>query len=181
MPNWAEGYLRLCGTREAICNFISNEMQYVAESAVNGWEVVTSEIKINADTASEEIVIPVNKTIQHPIAYYSASDECFKRFPSIHIKGTRRNFIEHEIDIILERGNQNNVAVFPGFKAAWDVDPSPYVEASRKYGLAIKIDAYERGALFSRHIHIVNGVLKCDRKQEYVNWKWDCACPDYGG
>lgn len=175
MPNWAKGYLRLRGSREAILAFIENEMEYVAENVVDGWQTVCRNVEINKDTDDEEFYIPVNAMVfGMPLAERV-------RWPALHIKGTARNFIDRDIDIILEKGNANNTVVIPGFMAAWDANAVPYLDASKKYGLEMKIDVYERGMQFSHHIHIVNGCIMNDKEETYGNWAWDCPCPDFGG
>lgn len=171
MANWAKGYLRVKGSRENILRFIKNEMSYVAEVIGEKYGIIEEKID-NFDVDSDELFIRVNS-----YAFKSATEKVY--FPRVYIEGTHRNFITEDIDCFFNDGE--NIAIFPGFEAAWGVESEPYVEKSKKYDLEIKIDVYEKGMQFSQYIYVANGELLMDEERKYDNWNWDCPCPDYGG
>lgn len=159
MPNWAEGYLRVRGTKEAIAKFVNNEFIFYefANAGVNP-------MHINIDPSEEDFYIPV------PESKY------------IYIDTTRRNFIFKDLYGYFDDSNgEIHTAAFKGFKAAWDVDTDPYVKFSKQYGLNFKIDVYEKGMHFSHHILIEDGCIVSDDTKKYKDWAWECPCPDFGG
>ena len=67
------------------------------------------------------------------------------------------------------------------FKAAWSVDPEPYVEKSKKYGVDIAIVVYECGLEFRQRIEIIGGKLVKYEDTEYDDWNWEADFPNMGG
>lgn len=162
MPNWCEGNMRLRGKPEHIVAFLKNEIVCCARTPdLKG----ISEHKVRCEYIDEEC------TIYKP-------DEIGAR-GWFYIAGTKRHFIEREWIYCAVDG------VYPvcidGFKAAWVIDPEPYIEKSKRYGIDIKIVGFEKGMGFMQTVEIVNGVLIRNEEKKFDDWIWDCPMPNMGG
>ena len=167
MPNWCVGNMRLRGKRSAIKEFLSNELESVCHRR-GVLDVQIAPIIIEDD--GYEITIKRN-----------ADDKSL--FPSIYIKGTRRNFIRSKsIVVYLDKGDEVIQTVcIDDVEAAWGFEATPYLEKAKKYGIDIRIVGFERGMEFEQEIEIVNGELVKDDEITYDNWLWECPMPNMGG
>ena len=169
MPNWAEGNIRFRGKPENIMAFLENELEFVATNRKSlGVEYLP--VNVEWDDMGGFLVSP--------------PDEVTPRndldWEHVYIRGTRRNHIEH-VEGYLNKDADNGTVVFDGFVAAWGVEPEPYVEKAKKYGIDIKIIVYESGMQFRQEIVIINGELVKDEETKYDDYDWDCDFPNMGG
>ena len=167
MPNWCAGNLRLRGKRSAIKEFLANELESVCHRrGVLG--VQTAPIIIEDD--GYEIAIKRN-----------VDDESL--FPSIYIKGTRRNFIRSKgFEVYFDANDEGiRTVCIDDVEAAWCFEAAPYLEKTKKYGIDIRIVGFECGMEFEQEIEIVNGELVKDDEIKYDDWLWECPMPNMGG
>ena len=168
MPNWAEGNIRFRGNTEKIMEFLENEIECTATN--KDFEVVSFKPVIEWNDIDD--------------ITFSEPEEAKKEnnfWKSLYIKGTRRNFIDCISGLFLPRDDENYVLVVENFRAAWGVDPKPYVEKSKKYGIDIAIVVYECGMEFRQRIEIINGKIEKDEETKYVDWMWEADFPNMGG
>lgn len=119
MPNWCAGNIRLRGKRSTIKEFLTNELETVFHRRCV-LDVQTAPIIIEDD--GYEITIKRN-----------VEDEGF--FPSIYIKGTRRNFIRSEnIDVYFNGKDDEQIQTIciDDVEAAWGFEAAPYLEKAKK-------------------------------------------------
>lgn len=166
MPNWAEGTLKVRGTKENILNFLRNEM--------------LGDIKhtFGVDEQGEPIAKIERKAITTTESDYDFKLECKGGF---YIKGTRRAFIENnkiEFDFYDEDIEKLEIS---GFKQAWGVAPENFIPFSKKYDLDIKIFAFERGMEFTQEIEITKGKITKDLGKEYDDYFWEVPFAEIGG
>lgn len=169
MPNWCEGNIRLRGKRNAIVEFLKNELKSTGyERLADG--PVTGTIEINDEYGEVSVKIPEGK-----------KDLLFAAF---YIKDTHRNFIDgncFEVYMNDEDVDEVHTVCIDGFKAAWGVEPDPYVEKAKKYGIDIRIVGFERGMQFAQDIEIIDGEIVKNREVTYGDWTWECPMPNMGG
>lgn len=167
MPNWCEGNMRLRGKPEDILSFLKNELTCCGYNR-GMMDVVERVPEFEEKYGLIKLKFPEDM-----------KDLLFK---SIYIQGTRRNFAkDDEMSIEVDPDEDVTIAYIPDFKAAWDIDPEPYVKKSKKYGIDIKIFGFEMGMQFERIVEVVQGALVRNQKIEHGNWRWDCAFPMLGG
>lgn len=167
MPNWCEGNMRLRGRPEAILDFLKNELTCV------GYKHGLMEVVERVPEFEDEYGLIKLKFPEDMKGLF---------FKSIYIQGTRRNFVkDDEMSIDVDQDEDVTIAYIPDFKAAWDIDPEPYVQKSKKYGIDIKIFGFEMGMQFERIVEVVQGELVRNQTIEHNDWRWDSAFPMLGG
>ena len=97
-----------------------------------------------------------------------------------YINGTKRAFFDKDlIEILFEEDFE--VIEIDNFIQAWGVIPEDYLEFSKKYGVDIKIFAFEQGLEYSQEVEIINGVIVKNVKRKYGNYQWDVPFSKLGG
>ena len=167
MPNWCKGNLRLRGKREAIVEFLRNELESTGYSFNDDMQTVNGPLEIIDD--SYEVVVKIPNERKNLL------------FAAIYIKGTHRNFIDGTSFEVYGNNPEGMVVCIDGVKAAWAFDAAPYVEKAKKYGIDIRIVGFERGMEFMQEIEIVDGKIVKDAEIEFADWNWDCPMPNMGG
>lgn len=104
------------------------------------------------------------------------------------LKGVSRNTIESSngYDEIFFTGSRNDENIRIGyfqFKTAWGIETVQLVEVSKKYGIDIRIHAFEQGIEFEQFIEVHAGTLV---KNEVISfedrdWAWESVNPNWGG
>lgn len=162
MPNWAEGVLKIRGTRQDIRKFLVEGLEPLNPSAgiarLMGKEVEQPKVKIQEDEWD------FNMSSQH----------------GFYIKGTRRAFIESDIEWFFNDSHLE-VLTIGSFKQAWGVDATEYAEISKKYNLDIKIYAFEQGMQFNQDIEIHKGEIVKNNEIQFDDYEWECLFPNMGG
>lgn len=169
MPNWCEGNMRLRGRPEAIADFLKNEISCIGRTKT--LDTVEAEPKFTND--GYECIIEMPDVVL----------ETMHGWRSFYIKGTRRNFFEGQEKIYVDIDDDEDITVsfVDGFKAAWAIDPAPYVAKSKKYGVDIKIFGFEKGMQFMQLVEVVNGELMRNDEITFDDWRWECPMPHMGG
>lgn len=166
MPNWCAGNLRLRGSKEAIKKFLENELLFTVTHGVLSSETLPAVV---TEECGELLVSrgDVEK---------GASFDCF------YIKDTHRNFIDGtNFEVYVDDDDEHQTVCIDGFKAAWGVSPSPYVEKAKKHGVDIRIVGFEQGMQFMQIVEIVNGELVTNEEKNFDDWYWECPMPNMGG
>lgn len=166
MPNWCEGNIRLRGSKEAIKKFLENEILFtVTENAL-----------------SSKTLPAVVTDVYGDLQVSRGQTEKGASWDAFYIKDTRRNFIDGtSFEVYVDDEDEHQVVCIDGFKAAWGVDPSPYVEKAKKHGIDIRIVGFERGMQFMQVVEIVNGELVAYEEKQFGDWYWECPMPNMGG
>ena len=166
MPNWCVGNLRLRGKLDDVKRFLKNEIM-----AVDGDTTIPAIFDCPYD---EEFVItkPEGKRVS----------------PWFYIKDTKRNFVDDvSIDgcIYQDDDKEDYIAIIDNFTCAWGMDPEPYLEKAKCYGISIKMFGWECGMMFEQLIEISNtGELlrnECKSYSTCGEWMWNSGNPNFGG
>lgn len=162
MPNWAEGTLKIRGTRAEIKKFLLEGLQPIPGihgeiAAMYGKEVEPPKVEIKEDEY----------------------DFTMKAENGFHIIGTRRAFIEGKID--WEFNDKHTEILTLDFKQAWVVESKPFAEISKQYNVDIKIYVFESGMQFNQDIEIHKGQVIKDNAIKFDDYEWECIFPNIGG
>jgi hypothetical protein len=163
MPNWAEGVMKIRGTRQNIRKFL-----------VDGLKPIPN--------ISQEIALMMGKEIEKPKVEIQEDDWDFnmKSPNGFHITGTRRAFIESPIEWFFNDSHEE-VLTIDSFKQAWGVDAGPFAELSKQYDVDFKIYVFEKGMEFNQDIEIHKGEVIKDNEIKFDDYEWDCLMPNLGG
>ena len=164
MPNWSKGNLKIRGKKENIIKFLEE-----GTSLLDGfWEPKEIKPEIEINDCDEIEIKNLDKV---------------KGIDCLYIKGTRRNFIdpiENEI-YIHDTDEEEQIICLKNFKAAWGIDADALKVISKRYGIDIKIYAFEAGMEFNQDIEIVKGEIIKDEEIKFKNYVWECVEPNLGG
>ena len=155
MPNWCQGTLKVRGEYDNLKAFLENELK---ECRYYG-------------NPPEGSLLEVAETPDY-------ADITLRRMA--HLKDTSRGFVEEDTDILLEKKAGKQI-IFLAAQFAWDIKTEELLHLSRKYGVDLKITAFEQGAQFERDIEIVQGIIVLDSTKQYQDYAWMCPCPTVGG
>ncbi|EOS7999083.1 hypothetical protein DW624_RS00640 [Enterococcus hirae] len=165
MPNWAEGTMKIRGTKENIINCLNEYLLGMTRL------VPVKNEKGHLDIKSERSVV---KSEQDDYEYTISCEGGF------YIKDTQRAFIEGpKIELWFDNGIEN--LEITDFKQAWSVSPEEFVEMSEKHQVDIKIFVFERGMEFTQEIEIIKGKITKDISKEYDDYFWDVPFASIGG
>lgn len=56
-----------------------------------------------------------------------------------------------------------------------------YYNLVKKYGVDMRIHAFERGMQFNQIIEIIDGKITKNEEITFDDYYWDCICPTVGG
>lgn len=151
--NQCKENLKIRGKKENIIKFLEE-----GTSLLNGlWKLkeIKPEIEIND---CDEIEIK--------------NFDKLKGIDYLYIKGTHRNFIapvENEIYIYAkeEKEEKEQIICLENFEAAWGIDADALRVISNRYGIDIKIYAFEAGMEFNQDIEIIIGECENCIKQYF--------------
>lgn len=164
MPNWCKGNLKIKGKKGNIIKFLEE-----GTSLLEGfWEPKEIKPKIQINDCDEIEIENIDEV---------------KGIDCLYIKGTRRNFIdpiENKI-YIHDTDEEEQIICLKNFKAAWGIDADALKVISKRYGIDIKIYAFEAGMEFNQDIEIVKGKIIKDEEIKFKNYVWECVEPNLGG
>lgn len=168
MPNWAEGSLKVRGTKE-------NVVKFLKEGFLGYPDTVFSK-----DDKGNPIYLNKHREVEIREDEWETSIFCKGGF---YINGTRKAFVEEEcIQFYHDDDLDRYQLEILGFKQAWAVVPENFVELSKKYNLDMKIFAFEMGMEFTQEIEIINGVLTKDEVHEkFDDYFWEVPFSTIGG
>lgn len=159
MPNWCRGELKIRGTKENIKRFITEGLEPIGFSVLEGKKSMTiseSEYGINI-----------------------VSEGC-----AFYFKGTHRQFADQkeiDFDYPSDSTRHKPVLVIKNFSGAWDIDSDGLRKLSQDFDVDFKVYGFERGMEFNRDIEIVGGKIIKDHEIKFDDYDWECACPSIGG
>lgn len=99
------------------------------------------------------------------------------------IKDSRRHFVGDGGGIYsyIDDEDENAVAVFDSFKAAWVIDKEPFASMAKKYRIDIRVEGFDRGTELHQIIEADRDGSVTENRIEYSDWRWECPCPEVGG
>lgn len=171
MPNWAEGTMKIRGTKENIMKFFENGLEAVDTGG--GIAMVLAQLygkDVKQESKKIDFKIDEWKTI------ISAPE-------GLHIKGTRRARIDGSISFDHDdiQVDETLMVVIDDFKQAWGVDSESFAKISAEYDIDIRIYVFERGMEFNQEIEIHKGKIVKDREIKFDDYEWECLMPHMGG
>lgn len=97
------------------------------------------------------------------------------------IKGTHRGFVvdSNVYFDVLKDEEETTIALDTEF--AWCISAEELLNSCKKYGVDMRIYAFERGMQFNQIIEIIDGKITKDEEVEFDDYDWDCICPNIGG
>lgn len=167
MPNWIEGTFRARGNKDNIKKFILEGLEACYRLKI------TTEIEENDDSLYVTFKNPEvaeNDKIEYP--------------KTLHIKDTRRNFIEDLCmgEIYAYKKENGEFQFASSFKSAWAIDTEPLANIAKRYEIDIRVNGYEKGMQFEQLLEVSrNGTVKCESFIQYEDYEWECPMPLLGG
>lgn len=151
MPNWCEGTLRVRGRIEDLRRFILEGLE-----PVDFFGRTRNALKFNE------------------YDYCESDCDCY-------IKGTYRGFVE-DLDVYLDSENDNSVeTIAMETRFAWGITAEELRVICSKYGIDMRIYAFEKGMEFNLDIEIVGGEITKNEHIEFEDYAWECVSPRKGG
>lgn len=97
------------------------------------------------------------------------------------IKGTHRGFVvdSHVYFDDLEDEEETTIGLETEF--AWGISAEELLKSCKKYGVDMRIHAFECGMCFNQIIEIIDGEITKDEEVKFDDYNWDCICPNVGG
>ncbi|MCM3573315.1 hypothetical protein M3172_08915 [Mesobacillus subterraneus] len=163
MANWAEGTLKIRGTRADIKSFLTGALKPCFPIGAGIREFITGE-----KPAAPEVEIREDEY-----------DFKMKSEDGFYIEGCRRAFVG-SVDWWFEDKHQE-VLVIDDFKQAWGVDATPLAELSERYNVDLKVYVFEQGMEFNQEIEIHKGEIIKNNEITFDDYKWECIYPNLGG
>ena len=160
MPNWCEGIFRARGELGNIKRFIEEGL-----GAVEGDSLEV----IGEERYEEDIAMDYEIKTEHGLVW---------------LKDTHRHFLDFsDWDYLtVYWNNKREAQIVAQFQAAWDINEMDISKISKEYGIAIKVNGFERGIEFEHSVETTaNGMVKESVVKRYENYGWDCAMPLLGG
>ena len=183
MPNWCKCNIRFRGKMEDILRLIKENFIFCKIR----WNEKTKQTYTEAKLSNVELEGDYLIYVTTPFG--DDKDTTNKSY--CYIKETRRNFINlvgtnFESSAVYKLKNKENdyIVVFDEFAAAWNIEPEPYIEMSKKYHVDIRIMGWEQGVGFRQDIVIIDGEIirnVTDDYGSYDSWMWESALPYVGG
>lgn len=163
MPNWAEGTIKIRGTKDNIRKFLTEGLNPIprvekAMAKVMGLEYSDPTVTIEEDEWE----------------FIMSSPNGF------HVKGTARAFIEGSIEWYFSDDETMTLSI-SSFKQAWGVTPEPFINLSKQFEVDIRIYVFEQGMEFNQEIEIHNGQLIKNNEITFDDYQWECIMPELGG
>lgn len=123
-----------------------------------------------------------------PVTHFGSETETLKiddysriKCERCWIKGTRRGFIL-DLDVFIDDWNdEGKIAIGLDAEFAWGISAEELLQSCKKYGVDMRIHAFERGMQFNQIIEIIDGEITKDEEVEFDDYEWDCICPNIGG
>lgn len=97
------------------------------------------------------------------------------------IKGTYRGFILGLDESIDDWNDEGKIAIGLEAEFAWGISAEELLQSCKKYGVDMRIHAFERGMQFNQIIEVIDGEITKDEEVKFDDYDWDCICPNIGG
>lgn len=192
MPNWAVGSLKLRGKRENIGRFMNERLVAVVRKPVPATKAVTdddyTERPLKWDWRDDEEVEMENADtiwIRDTNRNFIEFDDCDDHLVNVEHwnKGIVHLPVYYAKDEVKNKDNDDCLVVLP-FKAAWGIEPDPYKEWTKEYGIWIKLYTVEQGMGFYQGFSFADGKTVeaiSFLGSDYVDFVWQCPFPGLGG
>lgn len=175
MPNWAEGTIKVRGTKNQIIDYLKNVFE--------GSDFWGNDMKFEFESYGNNIIFRGIDELVDP----KAARLIFlrkHRFHAFYFKGANRAFTESENNILVFGffGDAEAIEIIEmPFKQAWSVEADDFVKLSKKYCVDLKIFVFESGMEFTQEIEIIKGKITKDKTREYDDYQWDVPFSRLGG
>lgn len=155
MANWAEGTLKIRGSKENVLKFLQEGLSVIT---YQNSEPIEEAPKFEIDELTAEL-----ETNNH-----------------IYIKEVHRAFVENTFIRFwfLEEGESE---LELHIKQAWSIVSEDFLKIAKKYDLNFKIFAFEKGMEFTQEIEILNGKITRDDKKYHTDYFWEVPFANIGG
>ena len=175
MPNWAEGTIKVRGTKNQIINYLKNVFE--------GSDFWGNDMKFEFKSCGNNIIFRgIDELVDPKAARLIISRK--PRFHALYFKNADRALIETENNILRLSFWEDDEAVgiieMP-FKQAWSVNSDKFAKLSKKYSVDLKIFVFECGNEFTQEIEILKGKITKNETREYVDYQWDVPFSGLGG
>lgn len=175
MPNWAEGTIKVRGTKNQIIDYLKNVFE--------GGDYWGNDMKIEIMGDDNSIIIRgldemTNPKTAGPIIPLNP------HFYAFCFKGANRAFTESKNNILAFGffGDAEAIEIIEmPFKQAWSVEADDFVKLSKKYCVDLKIFVFESGMEFTQEIEIIKGQVTKNETRKYVDYQWDVPFSGLGG
>lgn len=123
-----------------------------------------------------------------PVTYFGSETEPLKMddlglidCERCWIKGTYRGFVvaSHVYFDDLEDEEETTIGLETEF--TWGISAEELLQSCKKYGVDMRIHAFEREMQFNQIIEIIDGEITKDEEVKFDDYEWDCICPNIGG
>lgn len=155
MPNWCQGTLKVRGEYDNLKAFLENALK---ECAYGG-------------EPPKEPLIEITE-------YENETSVIIRRMS--YLEGTYRGFVEGDTEVFIDRKPGSQIVLLEAM-FAWSIKTEDLQHLSQKYGVDLKITAFEQGMQFERDIEIAQGHTLIDVERRYKDYVWMCPCPMKGG
>lgn len=175
MPNWAEGTIKVRGTKDQIIDYLKNvfvgsdfwgnDMRF--EILSDGHDIIFMGLDELINPKSAIPIIPKKP-----------------RFHAFYFKGANRALAKAENNMLQLSFWEDDEAVVIAempFKQAWSVKADDFVKLSKKYCVDLKIFAFECGCEFTQEIEIIKGEITKNETKKYCDYQWDVPFSELGG
>lgn len=169
MPNWAEGNIRFRGKRENLIRFFSNELVSLIRNS--DFTIREAPVKLQSAADGWSMKIIRNEGTEG----------------NLYFRGSNRQFVdmeEFECDFEFSKGQntvEDQIVIFTGYRAAWNVDYSYFQEKAMRYRIDIRTFVWEQGMEWSSVNTWYRNGTKDEEARSYSDWLWDASMPYYGG
>jgi hypothetical protein len=175
MPNWAEGTIKVRGTKNQIIDYLKNVFE--------GSDFWGNDMKFEFESYGNNIIFRgIDELVDPKAARLIFSRK--HRFHALYFKNANRALIETENNILRLSFREDDEAVeiieMP-FKQAWSVNADEFAKLSKKYCVDLKIFVFENGREFTQEIEIVDGQITKNETRKYDDYQWDVPFSKMGG
>ena len=97
------------------------------------------------------------------------------------IKGTHRGFVIDLYEDIDNWNDEGKITIGLDTEFAWSINAEELLNSCKKYGVDMRIHAFEKLMQFNQIIEIIDGKITKDKEVTFADYYWDCICPTMGG
>ena len=175
MANWAEGTIKVRGTKNQIVDYLKNVFE--------GSDFWGNDLKFEIMSDDNSMMLRGLNELTNP---KTAGPIIPKnpQFCAFYFKGANHAFTESENNILVFDffGDAEAIEIIEmPFKQAWAVEADEFVKLSKKYCVDLKIFVFENGMEFTQEIEIIKGKITKNETRKYDNYQWDVSFSKLGG
>lgn len=175
MPNWAEGTIKVRGTKNQIIDYLRNVFE--------GSDFWGNDMKIEIMSDDNSIILRGFDEMTNP----KTAGPIIPQNPQFHafyFKGANRASTESENNILAFgfSGDAEAIEIIEmSFKQAWSVEADDFVKLSKKYCVDLKIFVFESSMEFTQEVEIIKGKVTKNETKKYDDYQWDVPFSRLGG